>query len=89
MAAQEATLERMTKKKPAPRGEGSKKPQGRSPAYTVFARVPIQLGQALEAYVNSTRPRTDKAAVVEVALEDFLTKVGFWPRPADEQKEGQ
>lgn len=63
---------------------GGKKrpPQGRSPSVTVFARVSPELGSALDAYIEGTRPRTDKTAVVALALEEYLTKVGFWPPPA-------
>jgi hypothetical protein len=42
-----------------------------------------ELFDALAAYVENTRPRTSKTSVAEVALERFLTEVGYWP-PARE-----
>jgi len=44
--------------------------------------LPEPLMQALERYVNESRPRTDKTAVAEVAVEEFLTTRGYWP-PAE------
>jgi hypothetical protein len=80
MASQLATLPGMPKKKP--RG-GKRKPQGRSPAYVVFARVDPRLGEVLEDVVETTRPKTDKTAIVEAALEMYFTSLGKWP-PAEE-----
>jgi hypothetical protein len=41
-----------------------------------------KLAAALSAYLGSTRPKTSKTAVVEVALEEFLAGRGYWPWPA-------
>lgn len=76
MVAASATVARMGKKKPTDEG---KKPHGRSPNYTVFARVPPELGEALEAYISSLRPRPSMTAVLTSFIEDGLAKVGFWP----------
>ncbi len=47
------------------------------PGYPLFARLDDRLGAALDAYLNSVRPRPTKTTVVEMLLEDFLTKEGF------------
>lgn len=41
--------------------------------------LPRALGEALEQYVETLRPRTDKTSIVEMLLEDFLAKQGVWP----------
>lgn len=64
-----------------------KKPKMGRPAkdptrQVVFARVPKELADALSAFsaeYNSTNPRTDKAAHVEFALIEYLTKRNHWP----------
>lgn len=55
-----------------------KKPN-RSPAYDLFARIHPDLEPALEAYLANVKPRSGKSAVVELALQEFLAKAGFWP----------
>lgn len=70
-----ATIGVMPKKKDSSDG---KKPN-RTPAVTIFARIKPRLGRALEDYINSVRPRTSTTAVLEAALEDFLSVQGFWP----------
>jgi hypothetical protein len=67
------------KKKGKAGGRGPGRPPGRVPSVTIFARVPPALGEALEAYVEATRPKTTNTAVVELALERYLSEVGFWP----------
>lgn len=47
--------------------------------------LPQALKDALDAYVDASRPKTNGKAVIEAALEDFLTKEGHWP-PADTTK---
>jgi hypothetical protein len=56
---------------------------GRTPSVTIFARVPPPLAEALEAYLDSLRPKPTTTAIVITALEDFLAAKGYW-RPADE-----
>lgn len=41
--------------------------------------LPEDLLDALDKYVEESRPQTSAKAVVKVALEDFLTKEGRWP----------
>jgi hypothetical protein len=62
------------KKKPA----GKRKPPKRT-GKPLNVWLPEPLVAALEAYVTASRPRTSKAAVTEVALEEFLKKHGHWP----------
>ena len=41
--------------------------------------APAALFAALEAYIATTRPQPTEAAVLRVALEEFLEKRGLWP----------
>lgn len=68
-------------KKPPKRRPG--RPRGRTPTETIFARVSPDLAKALDSYVSTFRPKTTQTAVVEVALEEYLTKHGFWPPAAE------
>ena len=52
------------------------KPPGRRSAHTVFARINLELGDRLAAYLESTKPRPSVTAVIETALEEFLEKRG-------------
>lgn len=63
--------------------KGDHKPN-RSPAYTVFARIPPELGAALDAFVNSLRPKPTATSVLQVCIEEFLKQKGFWP-PKEEE----
>jgi hypothetical protein len=44
--------------------------------------LPPELREALAAYVASVEPATTRSAVVRLALQRFLTDVGFWPPAA-------
>jgi hypothetical protein len=44
--------------------------------------LPGPLSAALSAYVDGSRPKTTKSAVIRLALEEFLTRVNLWP-PAE------
>jgi hypothetical protein len=77
MAGDAATIAGMPRKKrPA---SGSSPGQGRSPAYTLFARIHPDLGQAWEQYLASLRPKPTAVSAIEVVLEEFLKAQGFWP----------
>lgn len=78
------TIDGMAKKK-QPKGA---KPQNRSPAYTIFARVPPELGEAFEAYLDSLEPRPKATGAVALAIREFLSRRGFWP-PTSTQQEGE
>jgi hypothetical protein len=69
-----ATIDRMGKEKKK-RGRPA---TGRTPTETIFARVPPELSQALDNYLESLRPQPKTTAVVIAALEDFLAARGFW-----------
>jgi hypothetical protein len=64
------------------KGKGKKRvgrpSTGRTPTVTIFARVPPALAEALEAYLDSLRPKPTTTAVMIAALEDFLQAKGFW-----------
>jgi hypothetical protein len=68
---QKSTISAMATKKPA-QAKPNKK-------HVIYATVPQALREALEAYIDKTRPHPDKSAVVEAAIEDFLRSQGFWP----------
>ena len=75
-----ATIESMGKKRTKSGGEEPKSgKQNRSPNYTVFARIPPELGAAFEAYINSLRPKPTTTSVIQTFIEDGLERVGFWP----------
>lgn len=80
MAAQSDTTALMAKrKKPndvhsVPEVEPASKPR---PGYPVFARVPDEVGAALEAFMRAQRFPPEKAEIVEAALRDFLEREGF------------
>lgn len=42
------------------------------------------LAAALNSYLDSVKPRSSKKAVLELALEEYLTKQGHWPPSAGE-----
>ncbi len=41
--------------------------------------LPADLREALVKFVDDARPETSKTAVIKLALEEFLTKHGYWP----------
>jgi hypothetical protein len=71
----------MAKKSNKPK-KGPGRPAGRIPTVPIFARIAPALGQALDGYVASVRPKTTQTAVLELALEEYLAKHGFWPPAA-------
>ena len=42
-----------------------------------------KLSEALDAYIERTRPKPTKTAVIEMALEDLLRKSGDLPKTGD------
>jgi hypothetical protein len=79
MAMSAGTMLDMAKKKPG-------RPK-RSPAYTLYARIDLKVGEALEAYLQSLELKPTTAAVVELALKRYLVEEGFFPgRSQDEGK---
>ena len=69
------------KKKPgkSARRGSAKPPQGRSPSFTINARINLALGQAFDRYVQETRPKPTITSALEHALEEFLSPRGYWP----------
>lgn len=56
------------------------RPPGRTPAYIAYARIRVEVGDALEKYRDSLEPFPPTLSrVVEVALEKYLTEMGFPP----------
>jgi hypothetical protein len=53
-----------------------KKPN-RKPAFTLYARIKPSLGEAMDAFLEATTPRTSQSAVTELALEEFFRSRGF------------
>ncbi len=46
--------------------------------------LPARLRAALATYIERTKPRPGKSAVMRLALEEFLERVGLWPPPDEE-----
>lgn len=63
-----------------------KKPPARSGA-PVFAYVPQELRDALDDYLNKTKPKPSLTAAIETALEEFLQARGFWPPHGESAEE--
>ncbi len=40
-----------------------------------------KLAAALEAYLDSLKPRPSAKGAIELALEEYLERKGFWPPP--------
>src|ERR1700722_19544459 len=85
MVASGVTMPVMTDDRKKPKKKMGRPATGRTPSTAVFARVSPELGKALDAYVESIRPRTTNTAVVSLALEEYLTRAGFWPPPSKNQ----
>lgn len=77
MSAIADTFAGMAKKKPTTK-RGRPPTGGRTPAITIFARVSPELGKALNDYVDGIKPKTTLAAVVSLAVEEYLARVGHW-----------
>lgn len=55
------------------------RPAGRKPTYNASLRLNPSLGAALDSYIASVKPATTQRAVLELAVEEYLAKHGFWP----------
>lgn len=44
--------------------------------------APAPLFEALEAFCTESKPSYDEAEVLRTALEEFLTRKNYWPRPS-------
>jgi hypothetical protein len=68
-------------------------PQGRSPAFVVYARVDPAFEAIMERYLSETEPAPTQTAVIETALKEFFRARGYWPPPDDtaepQQKSGR
>jgi hypothetical protein len=49
--------------------------------------LPNELMDALDAYVDRSRPRTSAKAITQMVLEDFLRAAGLLPPSADRPAE--
>ena len=70
-------LDMAVPRKQRPGGKAKPKRKGRN--VNVWLNGP--LGRALESALQTQRPRTDLTGMVEAALEEYLSKRGFWPLP--------
>ena|SRR5581483_8089952 len=52
---------------------------GRSPSWTVYARLDPELQGPVEAYIEAQEYPPPLARVIERALRELLSKHGFWP----------
>jgi len=70
------------RKKPGrPRNPDSKRSKGgdRHAQPRKSFHAPAELFAALERYIADTRPQPTEAAALRAALEEFLSRKGFWP----------
>lgn len=76
-------LETMTEpKKPSRTGrDKSKKPQRSGKPINVW--LPLELHAALTSFMEDQRIEPKLTDVVEVALQEFLQREGFWPPPSE------
>lgn len=51
--------------------------------------VDTELSEAFGRYIEQSRPRTTRTAVIEMLLEQFLTEKGFWPAEEPEEQPEQ
>jgi len=49
----------------------------------LYVYVPVELGDALQRYLDGTSPRVSKTSAVEAAIQAFLREKGHWPPPPD------
>lgn len=64
---------------------GQETTPGRKPVQRTGKPVQVYLSEelldALDAYVEASRPKTTKRAVIEMTVEDFLRKSGYLKQP--------
>lgn len=58
----------------------------RSPAWSLFVRLPVELEEAVAAYIDSRKPKPSLTATITTLLETALAQDGFWP---PKKKEGE
>ena len=75
----------MDSKEPSKSGtRGRGRPPGRTPSYTVFARISPEVGKAFEEHLKTIKPKTTMGALVELAMEEYLSRHGVSiPAPGD------
>ncbi len=71
MAVRQATLNR-PRESPLGKKQSGRKPQNRSPHFTVYARVDPAIGAAFEKAVARIRPKTSIGGVLEMLMERWL-----------------
>jgi hypothetical protein len=64
-------------KKPGRSGGGSKKPNRNGVPINFW--IPDDLHAALQAFRSAQRVKPSQTDVVELALQEFLQREGFWP----------
>lgn len=65
-------------RKPSPDSKRSKGEDRHAQPRKAF-HAPGELFAAMERYIAETRPSPTEAAVLRLALEEFLGKRGYWP----------
>lgn len=64
--------------RPPGKGKGRSRDAGDTVAFTLELAIPLK--DALDGL--SKKDRRSRRAIMEIALEEYLTKHGFWPPPA-------
>lgn len=75
-------MQRMAKKK-GQRVSTTAAPKREREGYNINSWVDRKIGRALDRLVEEHRPHAGKKGHLEVALIDYLTKMGYWP-PQDD-----
>jgi hypothetical protein len=78
------TMPRTPKKKPASDAPVSDaKPQPQRTGKPINVWLPVPLHTALMAFLEAQRIKPLITDTVEVAIQEFLKREGFWPLPAN------
>jgi len=70
-----------------PMAKKRSKTSGSKNLYTLYVRVPIELGEAMEKFCQQSRPETNITGAVKFALEKLLEEHGLWPPPERKKEE--
>lgn len=81
MAASFGTISSMAKKKTTDTAE-EKKPG----TVVVYGRIPSDMNEILQKYVDGFRPKTSVSALIQMLLEDHLREKNLWPSPEQSEE---
>jgi hypothetical protein len=76
MAVSDARFKGMQNKHKRSRRRTKRRDPNRSPTYNLYVRISKDIGEAFQAFVDSSEPRASKKAHVETALKAYLRTAG-------------